>query len=86
MPYITQDARWHAKQLPADVGELTYAISYLIENYRQFKGDHYQTFAEIVAACEQAKDEFQRQVVHPYEDRKLLENGEVHAADGGWVS
>jgi hypothetical protein len=31
-----------------------------------------------VGALEQAKDEFRRRVVHPYEDLKIKENGDVY--------
>jgi hypothetical protein len=78
VPYISQDRREDAQRRPESVGELTYAISALIEDYRQRKGDRFQTFAEVRAALASADDEFAERVVRPYEGVKLIENGEVH--------
>jgi len=50
-----------------------------LEDYRRRRGDSFQTFAEIVAALEQAKDEFRRRVVHPYEQRKCVDEGDCYA-------
>lgn len=76
-PYITKARRrYYHMAIP---GDLTYRLTMLIEAYRYDRGDSFSTFAEIVGALEQTKDEFQRRVIHPYEDRKRAENGDVYA-------
>ena len=83
MPYISQEARneiINQNRQPDTVGELTYSISVLLEEYRLHKGESFQTFAECLIAAEQAADEFRRVVVHPYESWKLREHGAVHAS------
>ena len=65
-----------AKEGPATVGELTYviykaALEY-IDGARAFG-----KFAEVLGAIEAAKLELYRREVGPYEDQKILENGDV---------
>jgi hypothetical protein len=40
-------------------------------------GLSYQTINDIVGALEGAKLEFYRRVAVPYEDKKIIENGDV---------
>lgn len=60
------------------VGELTYVLTKVVEGHRKRQGTNFETLADIVVALEQAKDEFQRRVVHPYEDTKKNDNGDVY--------
>lgn len=76
MPYIERMRR--GVDRPLSVGELTYVLTATIEQYRKDHGTSFQTLAEIVGALEQTKDEFQRRVVHRYEDKKIIENGDVY--------
>ena len=46
--------------------------------YLKKRGKSYTVLNEIVGVLEQVKDEFQRRVVHPYEDKKRMENGDVY--------
>lgn len=93
MPYITQTRRDliavpQPKQGTAhtlNAGELTYLLTVCVEQYRADHGTKFQTFAEIVAALEQAKDEFQRRVVHPYEDTKISVDGDCYSSVDGDV-
>ncbi len=80
MPYIKQ-----SKRLALDLGkvarvsgELNYTITMIIQAYLDDHGKSYSTMSEIVSALELSKDEFQRRVVHPYEDEKIKENGDVY--------
>ena len=59
-------------------GELNYALTMTIKNYLAYKKLSYQTCNDIVGALENAKDEFQRRVQHPYEDLKIKENGDCY--------
>lgn len=59
-------------------GDLDYAVTRLIESYRSFEGDSFTTFNTIIGVLDNAKDEFRRRVIQPYEDLKRLENGDVY--------
>ena len=78
MPYIRQEERLRAAKLPETPGELNYAITTLcVEYLHAVLSPGYQDMNEIMGVLECAKQEFYRQVVAPYEDRKLKENGDV---------
>lgn len=88
MPYITQARRDPVvtEQPPAkgvneplNAGELTFQVAHVTEAYRALKGDSFQTYADIVAALECAKQEFYRRVAAPYETGKESANGDVYA-------
>ena len=84
MPYIFPERQEYlGEQLSTpradDVGELTFLLTTMVERYRAEHRTSFETLAEIVAALEQTKDEFQRRVVHPYEDMKRCLNGDVYA-------
>ena len=81
MPYIPKDRRSAIDVLgetPTTKGELTYALTVLALRYLRLKGKSFDVLGDIVAALEQTKDEFQRRVVHPYEDEKRKQNGDVY--------
>jgi hypothetical protein len=59
-------------------GELNYAITCLVRGYLRQNGLRYQQINDVVGALEGAKLEFYRRVVVPYEDRKMLANGDVY--------
>jgi hypothetical protein len=82
MPYIDRQARERIAALgsPVTMGELTYVLFKTVKDYANRHGEGtyvFQDLGEVVAALEQAKDEFQRTVIHPYEERKRRENGDV---------
>lgn len=58
-------------------GDMNYAISALI---RKVYGEKlkYHECAEVISALECAKMEFYRRRVAPYEDKKILENGDIY--------
>lgn len=80
MPYITQDRR---KELIAleklellSPGDLNFLISRLI--WKEFdRSPSYTKANEIVGVLECAKQEFIRRKLNPYEDKKILENGDL---------
>lgn len=78
MPYVEQSLRGGlrptSEYLATNAGELTYQFYALAVGYG---ASRYAEFAEVVAALEAAKLEFYRRHVAPYEDRKMLENGDV---------
>jgi hypothetical protein len=82
MPYITQKSRdafgmgvGTEKITP---GELNYMLTVLCSEYFKTQGGNYQAINDIVGALEGAKLEFYRRVAAPYEDKKIIENGDVY--------
>lgn len=88
MPYVTQEQRRDlesiptvlggVRRVPANPGELNFCVTKVILEYLRYRGLSYQTINDIIGALEQAKDEFRRRVVHPYEDVKKEVNGDVY--------
>jgi hypothetical protein len=85
MPYIEQGARQKMKKAMGDlsaqiksVGELNYAISKLCQLWlRQYKPINYALLNNVMGVLESAKQEFYRRVVTPYEETKIIENGDI---------
>lgn len=85
MPYIKQeDRQWQQDALnasnwpnPRTAGELNYCFTRLIVDY-YFTHKGYQGINDIIGALEGAKLEFYRRVAVPYEDKKIIENGDVY--------
>lgn len=75
MPYIKPELR---DQRPENPGMLNYQISSLLQEYIELQGLKYQTINDIVGALEGAKMEFYARVARPYEDKKIVENGDVY--------
>ena len=78
MPYVKQEARrqiMHGRP-PMDAGELNYVLTTIIHTY-WYARPKYQTANDIVGALEGAKAEFQRRGLAPYEDTKIIENGDL---------
>ena len=81
MPYIQNKERRLALlggSLPLTVGELDYALTVLC---LQYIGEYPYTFEKlnsIVGVLDNVKDEFRRRVLHPYENLKCAENGDVY--------
>ena len=87
MPYIKQENR--VKFFPVfdalleseginNAGELNYLITCICNQYLYKKGESYQTYADIVSSLENAKLEYYRKKIGPYEDKKELENGAIN--------
>lgn len=79
MPYIKGiDRNLSTNLSPRNPGELNYAITFLINTYLRTKGINYQHINDIIGALEGAKLEFYRRIASYYEDRKMMENGDVY--------
>ena len=80
MPYINQPTR--REILRGDPiespGELNYALTLLVTAYMRYHGESYQRFNDVIGALEGCKMELYRRRVAPYEDRKIVENGDVY--------
>ncbi len=80
MPYITQERRnkIEATSWPITAGELNYKITREIFKYYEDIEPSYQRINDILGALEGAKMEFYRRIVVPYEDQKIIDNGDVY--------
>lgn len=86
MPYIKQERREVLEPAlagvePKDQGELNYAITVICQTYLKQQGLRYRSLNDVIGALECAKLEMYRRVAVPYENSKILENGDVMALD-----
>ena len=80
MPYCEPERRAEldAGAVAKNVGELTYQVTSVVEEFRKTRGTmHFQDHADIIAALECSKLEYYRRVVVPYENYKIVANGDV---------
>jgi cystathionine beta-lyase family protein involved in aluminum resistance len=81
MPYIKKEARTEisdGRRPLTTAGELNYAITVLLLGYTRVHGLSYQTLNEVVGVMECAKQEYYRRLAVPYEEMKILENGDLY--------
>jgi len=78
MPYIEKIFRESARKTPIGAGELDYNITMTILEYLQNEGWNFSNMNLIVGVLENVKDEFQRRVMYPHEDKKCQLNGDVY--------
>jgi len=84
MPYIEKtlrgifDARVDslAKDI-SNVGDLNYTITRLAHQYLKKIGVKYANLSAVGGVLADVRDEYYRRVVSPYEDQKILDNGDV---------
>ncbi|HOV87593.1 MAG TPA: hypothetical protein PLM79_14620 [Syntrophobacteraceae bacterium] len=84
MPYIPTERRTvfdsHLEACAREVrngGELNYCIYKLASLLIRRIGESYQNLSMCSGAMEHAKLEWVRRRLSPYEDRKILENGDI---------
>lgn len=88
MPYIAPSARPRLDPTldrddnpttsARNVGELNYQISKLVDRFVKENGGGYAVLNAAVGALECAKLEYYRRIAAPYEDGKILTNGDVY--------
>ncbi len=81
MPYINQSDRatYEPALVQADTsGQLNFQLTIVILEYLRMHGLRYDTCNDIVGALDNCKDEFRRRIQHPYEDKKIEQNGDVY--------
>ncbi len=78
MPYIKEADKRRALVEPETAGELNFAITTIMAEYLERKGLGYAHINDCMGACEGAKLEFYRRVAVPYEDTKIVANGDVY--------
>lgn len=82
MPYIHQHAREFVDlQIPPGLifetaGEVNYAFTKILKEYLGPEPG-YQKFNEVIGILECCKLEVYRRMVAPYEDTKIVQNGDV---------
>ena len=79
MPYIERVRRGKVLTVipPESAGELNYAFTTLIKDYIKRKDESYQVYNDIIGALEGAKLELYRRHTAPYEDKKIIANGDL---------
>jgi hypothetical protein len=70
--------RRHFQKDASNAGELNFQISMLVNTYLQNKGLSYSNINEAIGVLECAKLECYARVARPYEDEKILLNGDVY--------
>jgi len=80
MPYIDKKDRELFDERayePETAGELNYCITNLCVEFLP-KTPSYEDYNTIIGALECAKQEFYRRAVVPYEETKIIKNGDVY--------
>lgn len=60
-------------------GDLNFAFTSIIDNYLSRKGHPYANINGVIGALECAKLELYRRVAAPYEDKKIIQNGDAYS-------
>ena len=95
MPYVDQENRnvfERAIEMVAatlavrrSAGNLNYVITRCVLAHLQHgktEKPHYKDYNEVIGVLESAKLEVYRRMVAPYEDTKVVENGDVYPKEG----
>jgi hypothetical protein len=83
MPYIQRERRRtidmdSSVPVMSNAGELNYVLTMTCLDYLHQNGKSYQTLNDIAGALTNANLEMYRRVTAPYEDEKMVENGDVY--------
>lgn len=83
MPYIgTFPRSWldpTSERQAETPGELNYQLTSVCLDYLKNKTNQsYGNYNDVIGALESCKMEFYRRAVAPYEDKKIIENGDVY--------
>jgi hypothetical protein len=80
MPYLDDAQRFYAETYGAvDVGQMNYLVTKVVNDYLVKTGVTYARINEAIGALECAKLELYRRIAAPYEDKKLVANGDVYS-------
>lgn len=84
MPYIDPEKRSYLECMMIDiladsleVGELNFVITKLCHQYIDRKVERYDVYNDVIGVLECAKLELFARLVRPYEDKKILQNGDL---------
>ena len=81
MPYIDQERRKAVLDIlgdgPQTKGELCFYYYTMSLAFIEEQGRSYQNISDAIAALNDAAHELRRRVLDPYEDKKIVENGDI---------
>ena len=79
MPYIKNEDKQRLQHgaAPKTAGELNYAIHLLLDKFILHNNLSYQTCNDIMGALQGVQQEFYRRKVAPYENQKMITNGDI---------
>ncbi len=88
MPYINQDDRRHYEdvinsavsrlaQRRFAAGDINYVITMILKGVIRHKGRGYGAYNALIGVLECVKQEFYRRDVVPYEEEKIVLNGDI---------
>lgn len=78
MPYLKPERRAGLDReldLPQCKGDLNYTHYQESLAYLRRKGLSYDNISDVIAALNDCAEELRRQIMNPYEDKKIAENG-----------
>ena len=83
MPYVNAGIRASLEdgRVPSEAGELNYLVTRLCDAFLMKTGLSYKNINQAIGALECAKLELYRRVASPYEDKKLIANGDVYVSN-----
>ncbi len=88
MPYIKKENRVKLEEPARNIavniacaGDLNFVFTEIIDEYIKRRGCKYTTLNEVVGAIECCKIELYRRIAGPYEDKKIIENGDVFSKE-----
>jgi len=59
-------------------GELNYLFTMIIKRYLENQGLNYTIGNDVVGALDCCKQEFYDRILRPYENKKIVSNGDVY--------
>jgi hypothetical protein len=89
MPYIKQERRAaidpdlqklikFLKAIGMKKGDMNYVMTKMCQEYVAHHGKSYDHLSDVTGMLNDVKTEFERKVVAPYEEEKIVENGEIY--------
>lgn len=84
MPYLTEERKrdldW-GNEAPDNPGDLNYMFTKIINEYLERKSLRYEHINGIVGALECCKMELYRRLAAPYENQKIVDNGDAYNSE-----
>ena len=86
MPYVKEEVREYLRNITDAIdrralttpGMLEYLFAYIANDYLYLADLNHDSITDIRGALSGALAEFNRRVAFPYEDTKIIENGDVY--------
>lgn len=79
MPYVDEASKESVRHIgPRTAGQLNWWITMTILEYAFEEKLSYQRINDVMGVLESAKAEFYRRIAVPYEQQKIVQNGDVY--------